>query len=286
MVSTRARRSVRSGVARRSRARRACARRRRVRDSPRERAHRLAARVRAALGRLRARHAVAARQSRAAGLAAALRRLHADRRAPAGRASSELITERARRRLHHVDRLADRDRREAQRACSGSARCRCSSAPTTRRAPASASAAATSCRTTSTSAARRCSRTRWALGATRDTSLAYQQGRITALEGRALGVHIAFAPVLDVNNNPANPVIGVRSFGEDPHLVADMGAALIHGIQEHGMIATGKHFPGHGDTDENSHLDGHDRAREPRAHRQRRARAVPARDRARACRGS
>jgi len=92
------------------------------------------------------------------------------------------------------------------------------------------------------------------LGATRDTSLAYQQGRVTAIEGRALGVHIAFAPVLDVNNNPANPVIGVRSFGEDPHLVADMATALIHGLQEHGMIATGKHFPGHGDTDENSHL--------------------------------
>lgn len=92
------------------------------------------------------------------------------------------------------------------------------------------------------------------LGATRDTSLAYNQGRITAIEGRAIGVHVAFAPVLDVNNNPANPVIGMRSFGEDPHLVADMGAALIHGLQEHGMIATGKHFPGHGDTDENSHL--------------------------------
>jgi beta-N-acetylhexosaminidase len=93
-----------------------------------------------------------------------------------------------------------------------------------------------------------------ALGATRDSSLAYQQGRITALEGRALGVHIAFAPVLDVNNNPANPVIGVRSFSEDPRLVADMGSALIHGLQEHGMMATGKHFPGHGDTEENSHL--------------------------------
>ena len=92
------------------------------------------------------------------------------------------------------------------------------------------------------------------LGATRDTSLAFEQGRITATEGRALGVHIAFAPVLDVNNNPANPVIGMRSFGEDPHLVADMGQALIHGLQQHGMIATGKHFPGHGDTDENSHL--------------------------------
>ena len=92
------------------------------------------------------------------------------------------------------------------------------------------------------------------IGATRDTSLAYQEGRITALEGRALGVHIAFAPVLDVNNNPANPVIGMRSFGEDPHLVAAMGASFIHGLQEHGMVATGKHFPGHGDTDENSHL--------------------------------
>jgi beta-N-acetylhexosaminidase len=92
------------------------------------------------------------------------------------------------------------------------------------------------------------------LGATRDTSLAYQQGRITAIEGRAIGVHIAFAPVLDVNNNPANPVIGMRSFGEEPHLVADMGQAFIHGLQQHGMLATGKHFPGHGDTDENSHL--------------------------------
>lgn len=93
-----------------------------------------------------------------------------------------------------------------------------------------------------------------ALGASRDTSFAYEQGRITAREGRALGVHVAFAPVLDVNNNPANPVIGVRSFSEDPHLVADMGTALIHGLQEHGMMATGKHFPGHGDTEENSHL--------------------------------
>ncbi len=92
------------------------------------------------------------------------------------------------------------------------------------------------------------------IGATRDTSLAYEQGRITALEGRALGVHIAFAPVLDVNNNAANPVIGVRSFGEDPRLVAAMGSSLIHGLQDHGMMATGKHFPGHGDTDENSHL--------------------------------
>jgi beta-N-acetylhexosaminidase len=93
-----------------------------------------------------------------------------------------------------------------------------------------------------------------ALGATRDSSLAYDQGRITAIEGRALGVHLAFAPVLDVNNNPNNPVIGPRSFGEDPQLVATLGAALISGLQQHGMFATGKHFPGHGDTEQNSHL--------------------------------
>lgn len=92
------------------------------------------------------------------------------------------------------------------------------------------------------------------IGATRDTSLAYEQGRVTAIEGRALGIHIAFAPILDVNNNPANPVIGVRSFGEDQRLDAVLGAALVRGLQEHGMMATGKHFPGHGDTDQNSHL--------------------------------
>ena len=92
------------------------------------------------------------------------------------------------------------------------------------------------------------------IAATRDTAMAYEQGRITALEGRALGIHIAFAPILDVNNNPANPVIGVRSFGEDQRLDGAFGAALVRGIQEHGMIATGKHFPGHGDTDQNSHL--------------------------------
>ena len=93
------------------------------------------------------------------------------------------------------------------------------------------------------------------LGATRDTALAYQMGRITALEGRALGIHMAFAPVLDVNNNPKNPVIAARSFGENPELVARLGAALIRGIQENGMLATAKHFPGHGDTEQNSHLE-------------------------------
>jgi beta-N-acetylhexosaminidase len=93
-----------------------------------------------------------------------------------------------------------------------------------------------------------------ALGAAGDTTLAYEVGRVTAVESRALGVHVAFAPVLDVNNNPANPVIGARSFSEDPALAARLGTAMVRGIQDHGMLATGKHFPGHGDTRTNSHL--------------------------------
>ncbi|MGI8548250.1 MAG: glycoside hydrolase family 3 protein [Gemmatimonadaceae bacterium] len=93
-----------------------------------------------------------------------------------------------------------------------------------------------------------------AIGATGDTALAYTEGRVTALEGRALGIHIEFAPVLDVNNNPGNPVINTRSYGEDPHAVARLGSAFIRGVQENGMIATAKHFPGHGDTETNSHL--------------------------------
>jgi beta-N-acetylhexosaminidase len=93
-----------------------------------------------------------------------------------------------------------------------------------------------------------------ALGATRDTALAYAEARVTAIESRALGIHVAFGPVLDVNNNPANPVIGARSYSEDPHLTARLGASFVRGLQENGMIATGKHFPGHGDTETNSHL--------------------------------
>ena len=93
-----------------------------------------------------------------------------------------------------------------------------------------------------------------ALGASGDTALAYAVGRITAQESRALGIHVAFGPVLDVNNNPANPVIGARSFGEDPRVAARLGAAMVRGLQAHGMLATGKHFPGHGDTETNSHL--------------------------------
>ena len=63
-----------------------------------------------------------------------------------------------------------------------------------------------------------------------------------------MGVNWIFAPVLDINNNPGNPVISTRSYGEDPHLVARMGVAFVRGAQESGVLATGKHFPGHGDT--------------------------------------
>lgn len=94
-----------------------------------------------------------------------------------------------------------------------------------------------------------------ALGATGDAGLAYEMGRVTALEARAVGIHVPFAPVLDVNSNPDNPIINTRSFGEDPHAVAELGRAFVRGIQEHGGLATGKHFPGHGDTDTDSHLE-------------------------------
>jgi beta-N-acetylhexosaminidase len=93
-----------------------------------------------------------------------------------------------------------------------------------------------------------------ALGAANDPALAYDLGRVTAREGRALGIHIAYGPVLDVNNNPANPVIGARSISEDPRVTARLGAEVVRGLQENGMLATAKHFPGHGDTETNSHL--------------------------------
>lgn len=93
-----------------------------------------------------------------------------------------------------------------------------------------------------------------AFGATGDPRYAYELGRITALEARAMGVHVPFAPVLDVNNNPNNPIINIRSFGEDPQAVAELGASFVRGIQDNGAMATGKHFPGHGDTEVDSHL--------------------------------
>lgn len=93
-----------------------------------------------------------------------------------------------------------------------------------------------------------------ALGADGRDLDAYQVGRVIALEGRAVGIHLVFAPVLDVNNNPANPIINTRSFGEDPRRVAELGAAFIRGLEEHGVSATAKHFPGHGDTGTDSHI--------------------------------
>ncbi len=94
-----------------------------------------------------------------------------------------------------------------------------------------------------------------ALGATRSTELARQAGRVLGRELLAMGVNVNFAPTLDVNVNPHNPVIGIRSFGDNPALVADLGVALINGMQAEGIIATAKHFPGHGDTDTDSHLE-------------------------------
>ncbi len=82
---------------------------------------------------------------------------------------------------------------------------------------------------------------------------AFMMGKITAIEAKALGVHQIFAPVLDVNNNPNNPVINVRSFSGDPKMVADFGTAYMQGVQSEGLVATAKHFPGHGDTDVDSH---------------------------------
>jgi len=93
-----------------------------------------------------------------------------------------------------------------------------------------------------------------AFGAIGDDRFAYEYGRITAQEARATGVQILFAPVLDVNSNPDNPVIATRSFGADPHLVARLGAAFIRGAHAGGALTTGKHFPGHGDTSTDSHL--------------------------------
>ena len=92
-----------------------------------------------------------------------------------------------------------------------------------------------------------------AVGATGNPEYARRQGEITAREARALGVHQIFAPVVDVNNNAANPVINVRSYGENPADVARFAAAFTEGAQNAGAIATAKHFPGHGDTAVDSH---------------------------------
>src|SRR5207245_11166790 len=88
----------------------------------------------------------------------------------------------------------------------------------------------------------------------RDAELAYRACKVSAEEGRALGVVVDFYPIVDVNNNPRNPIINIRSFGEDVELVSRMAQAYVRGVQDGGMIATAKHFPGHGDTATDTHL--------------------------------
>ena len=153
--------------------------------------------------------------------------------------------------------------------CSAPPRCRCCSPPTSRAAP------ATSWR------GRRACRARWRIGATRDEGLAERAGRLGAGEGRALGVHVDFYPVVDVNVNPQNPIINIRSFGEDPELVARMATAYMRGIQAGRHAGDRQAFPR-----PRRHRDRH--PPRPRGHRAparaaRRggARAVPGRDRRR-----
>jgi len=94
-----------------------------------------------------------------------------------------------------------------------------------------------------------------AVSAAQTEEIAYNIGKITATEARAAGIHQVYAPVVDVNNNPYNPIINIRSFGEDPVAVGRLSAAFIKGVQDNGVIATAKHFPGHGDTDIDSHSE-------------------------------
>lgn len=103
------------------------------------------------------------------------------------------------------------------------------------------------------------------LGATRDSSLAYRMGAEIAAQAKRLGVQANFGPVVDINTNPDNPIINARSFGENPQVVARLGTAYMQGMQDHQVLASAKHFPGHGDTDKDSHhalpTVGHDMAR-------------------------
>src|SRR5712664_3959886 len=97
--------------------------------------------------------------------------------------------------------------------------------------------------------------TAMALAAAGDPRDAYTMGEVTALEARAVGIHWIYAPVADVNNNPGNPIINTRSFGEDPARVAEFATQFVRGVEENGALATAKHFPGHGDTSSDSHID-------------------------------
>jgi beta-N-acetylhexosaminidase len=93
-----------------------------------------------------------------------------------------------------------------------------------------------------------------AFGAAGDAELARQAGRATAAEARAVGIHMTLGPLFDVNSNPANPIINVRSFGQAPDAVGRMGTAWMEGAREGGLLSVGKHFPGHGDTHVDSHV--------------------------------
>src|SRR2546425_503219 len=93
-----------------------------------------------------------------------------------------------------------------------------------------------------------------AVGATGNARDAYTIGEAAATEGRAVGIHVNFAPDADVNNNPLNPIINIRSFGEDPRAVSRLVQEYVRGLHDRGMLATLKHFPGHGDTQMDSHI--------------------------------
>ena len=92
-----------------------------------------------------------------------------------------------------------------------------------------------------------------AIAATGDSTFAYDQGRITALEARALGVHVTFSPVMDINNNPKNPIINFRAYSDSREIVSKFGSAFIQGAQDNGLVTCAKHFPGHGNTATDSH---------------------------------
>ena len=93
------------------------------------------------------------------------------------------------------------------------------------------------------------------LGALSNDQLIYEMGKAIGEQCKRIGVHVDYAPVVDINNNPNNPVIGYRSFGEDKNKVAQFGVAYMRGLQDEGVMACAKHFPGHGDVDVDSHLD-------------------------------
>ena len=93
------------------------------------------------------------------------------------------------------------------------------------------------------------------LGALNNDQLVYDMGKAIGEQCKRIGIHVDYAPVVDVNNNPNNPVIGYRSFGQDKYKMAKFGLAYMHGLQDVGVMACAKHFPGHGDVDVDSHLD-------------------------------